>query len=97
MAGSVGITLTAASNVAFVEFGWNPSVHDQAEDRTHRIGQKNSVTAWWLVARNTIDGEIVGLIEDKRETIHAAVEGGGAAGQESMLKELVAKLMKKGG
>lgn len=65
-AGGVGITLTAASNVAFLEQGWTPSAMDQAEDRLHRIGQQDSVNAWYLLDMNTIDGQIWNLIEDKR-------------------------------
>lgn len=44
-----GLTLTAASDVAFLEFGWNPKDQQQAEDRCHRIGQTDSVTVWSLV------------------------------------------------
>ena len=65
-AGGVGITLTAASNVAFLEQGWTPAAMDQAEDRLHRIGQKDSVNAWYLLDMNTIDGQIWNLIEEKR-------------------------------
>ncbi len=73
--GGVGITLTAASNVAFVELGWNPAAHDQAEDRLHRIGQDKQVTAWYLLAADTVDEKIAALIEDKRVLIAAASDG----------------------
>jgi len=39
---------------------------DQAEDRLHRIGQEDSVNAWYLLDMNTIDGQIWNLIEEKR-------------------------------
>lgn len=67
-AAGVGLTLTAASDVAFVEFGWTPGDMDQAEDRTHRIGQKDSVTAWYLRGEEAgIDSTMLELIASKRE------------------------------
>lgn len=74
-AGGVGITLTAASNVALVEFGWTPADHDQAEDRCHRIGQHDNVTAWYLVARDTVENEQLDLIDEKRVVVDAATDG----------------------
>ena len=61
-----GITLTRASNVAFLDLEWTPAMHDQAEDRCHRIGQHDAVTAWYLLAAKTIDETMLELIERKR-------------------------------
>lgn len=74
-AGGVGLTLTAASNVVFVESGWTPADNLQAEDRCHRIGQRDSVTAWYLLGDNTIDQWMSDLVAKKRQTVDAATEG----------------------
>jgi SNF2 family DNA or RNA helicase len=80
--------MTAASNVAFVELGWTPAAHDQAEDRVHRIGQEEAVTAWYLLAADTIDERIAAVIERKRELVRAATDGA-PVGQEAVLDELL--------
>ena len=64
-----GITLTRASNVAFLELEWTPAMHDQAEDRCHRIGQRDAVTAWYLLAAETIDETMARVIQHKRATV----------------------------
>jgi hypothetical protein len=74
-AASQGITLTRASNVAFLELDWTPARHDQAEDRLHRIGQDSAVTAWYLLAPETIDETMATLLERKRTVIDAVTEG----------------------
>ena len=74
-AGSQGITLTRASNVAFLELDWTPARHDQAEDRLHRIGQDSAVTAWYLLAPDTIDETMAELLERKRSLIDAVTDG----------------------
>lgn len=90
-----GLTLTAASNLVFYEFGWNPKTMDQAADRCHRIGQKNSVTIWNLVAMDTIDQEIVKLIADKRQVVDAIQDGAGADSQMRFMQDLEERLMQK--
>lgn len=93
-AGGVGITLTKASNVAFLELGWTPADHDQAEDRVHRIGQTNAVNAWYLLALDTIDGEIAELIAEKRAVVSASTVGG-EANTDSVLGELLSRMRAK--
>ena len=70
-----GITLTRASNVAFLDLEWTPAMHDQAEDRCHRIGQHDAVTAWYLLAARTIDETMLELIERKRRVVDAVTDG----------------------
>ncbi len=70
-----GITLTRASNVAFLELEWTPAMHDQAEDRCHRIGQHDAVTAWYLLAADTIDETMAEHIQRKRGVIAAVTDG----------------------
>ena len=70
-----GLTLTRASNVAFLELDWTPAKHDQAEDRCHRIGQQDAVNATYLLAAGTIDETIAALLERKRAVIGAVTDG----------------------
>jgi SNF2 family DNA or RNA helicase len=74
-AGAQGITLTRASNVAFLELDWTPARLDQAEDRCHRIGQRAAVTAYYLLAPDTIDEEMAALLQRKRGLIDAVTDG----------------------
>jgi SNF2 family DNA or RNA helicase len=73
--GGQGITLTRASNVAFLDLEWTPAMHDQAEDRLHRIGQRDAVTAWYLLAAETIDETMIELIARKRGIVGAVTDG----------------------
>jgi SWI/SNF-related matrix-associated actin-dependent regulator 1 of chromatin subfamily A len=66
-AAGVGLTLTAASRVSFVELPWTAADCDQCEDRCHRIGQKDSVTASYFLGQDTIDEKIYQIIQRKRD------------------------------
>jgi len=86
-----GITLTRASNVAFLELEWTPAMHDQAEDRCHRIGQRDAVTAWYLLAAGTIDETMARLIQSKRQHV-AAVTDGRMGGDDGLVNAVVREL-----
>ncbi|HTR89149.1 MAG TPA: DEAD/DEAH box helicase [Solirubrobacteraceae bacterium] len=86
-----GLTLTRASNVAFLELDWTPAKHDQAEDRCHRIGQRDAVTAHYLLAAGTVDETIATLLERKRAVI-AAVTDGANHDEDAVVDALVREL-----
>lgn len=74
-AAKTGHTLTASEDCLFVELPWTPADIDQTYSRLHRIGQKGSVTATYLLTHDTIDEDIYKLIESKRSVVNAAVDG----------------------
>ena len=94
VAAGVGITLTAASNLVFLELGWSPSVMDQAADRIHRIGQKFSVNIYYLLASGTIEEQIAQLLDKKRKVVNAVMDGK-EPDQESLLSELMKEYLLK--
>ena len=65
-AGGTGLTLTASSRVAFIEFPWTYSDCEQAEDRAHRNGQKNNVNCYYFLGEKTIDKYMYDIIQTKR-------------------------------
>ncbi len=74
-AANVGITLTRASQVLFVERDWTPANEEQGEDRLYRIGQKQAVNVKYLSLEGTIDDKMGELIEDKRRLISEIMDG----------------------
>lgn len=70
-AAGVGLTLTASSNVAFVEFPWTYADCVQCEDRAHRIGQKDSVTCYYFLGKDTIDERVYQIINEKKSIANA--------------------------
>ncbi len=65
-AGGTGLNLTRADHVFLLDPWWNPAVEAQAIDRVHRIGQARPVTAYRLVAENTVEAKILALQDHKR-------------------------------
>ena len=92
-AAGVGITLTSASNVAFVEFPWTYADCEQCEDRAHRIGQKDNVTCFYFLGRKTIDERMYQIIQAKKG-IAAQVTGSTEEVEESMV-DMLANLFDK--
>lgn len=72
-AGNVGINLTAGTYVIFGELDWSPPVHKQAEDRLHRIGQKKTVIAHYLIGESTSDEIVASVLTDKAMEIDAVM------------------------
>ena len=74
-AGGTGLNLTAADYVIHTDPWWNPAVEDQATDRAHRIGQQRPVTAYRLVAEQTIEEKILQLHAKKRDLADSLLAG----------------------
>ncbi len=70
----VGLTLTKASRVIFVEFSWVPGENSQASDRAHRIGQQNTVLVQFMVYQNSLDKRILERILQKQSQISKVME-----------------------
>jgi SNF2 family DNA or RNA helicase len=72
-AGGAGLNLVGADTVIHYDMWWNPAVENQATDRVHRIGQKNSVSSYKLITLNTIEEKILELQNRKRGLVKQIV------------------------
>ncbi|SHF68651.1 Helicase conserved C-terminal domain-containing protein [Jatrophihabitans endophyticus] len=74
-AAGVGLNLQVASNIVLAELSWTDAEQTQAIDRSHRIGQTEPVTAWRIIAAQTVDSRIAGLIDSKAGLAARALDG----------------------
>jgi SNF2 family DNA or RNA helicase len=74
-AAGVGINLQVASNVVLAELSWTAAEQTQAIDRVHRIGQDQPVTAWRIIAAQTVDARVADLIGAKESLAARALDG----------------------
>jgi SWI/SNF-related matrix-associated actin-dependent regulator 1 of chromatin subfamily A len=96
VAAGTAITLTAASTCMFAELNWVPGNHIQAEDRLHRIGQKDHVQAYYLVGRSTIEEKLCRIIQKKAAVITAVLDGEQSRNEMNVFDQLLKSLTKKG-
>jgi SNF2-related domain/Helicase conserved C-terminal domain len=74
-AAGVGLNLQVASNVVLAELSWTDAEQTQAIDRSHRIGQTEPVTAWRIIAAQTLDARIAEVIDSKAGLAATALDG----------------------
>lgn len=94
-AAGIGLNLQVASNMVLAELSWTDAEQTQAIDRIHRIGQSEPVTAWRIIAAQTIDSKIAELIDSKSGLAARALDGAGdedASSTDVQLEALVALL-----
>lgn len=96
-AAGVGLTLTASSNVAFVEFPWTYADCCQCEDRAHRIGQKDNVTCYYLIGRHTIDRTLYNIIYKKKSIANRIMASDDEIPTDEMYFDELATMFMQGG
>lgn len=87
--GGTGLNLTSADVVIHLDLWWNPQVENQATDRTHRIGQKNTVEVIKLICKGTIEEHILDLQQKKKFLSDNIIES------ENISQNVISKLTEK--
>ena len=91
----LGLNLQCANTVVFAEYDWSPAVHQQAEDRCHRIGQEREVTSYFAFAPATLDGFILDLCNGKEAEIAAVLGAAENATSERLALAAAAELERR--
>lgn len=74
-AGGLGLNLTGANYVIHLDPWWNPAIEQQATDRAYRIGQKQKVTVYHIIAEHTIEEKILRLHQTKQSLADSLLDG----------------------
>jgi SWI/SNF-related matrix-associated actin-dependent regulator 1 of chromatin subfamily A len=90
-AAGAGITLTAAEAVIMNDLSFVPAEHAQAEDRSHRIGQKKSTSVYYPLFQNSIEGMIYDILERKKKII-STVMGDNLMDEASVIEEMLNRI-----
>lgn len=89
----VGITLTAASTVIFIDYSWTPADHKQAEDRAHRIGSTHeSITIYTLHAKDTIDDVMKKMLSKKKALVDNIMDEDSSGEEVSAMAMVMAEI-----
>ncbi len=97
LAANMGITLTQADTVVFVEREWVPATEEQAEDRVNRIGQESqNVHAVYLCVANTIDERFARIVSQKRDVVKGILDGGEGEQRHRIASELLKHMVQAG-
>lgn len=99
-AAGVGITLTKAHKVFFIDTEWTPALNEQAEDRAHRIGQTKNVEIRYYVVKETIDEDVQLALDYKKGIINAILGESDVANfkrEESVAKEVLRRSLIRAG
>ena len=85
-----GTPLHTASDVLFCELDWIPGNHDQAEKRIYTIGKTDSLGYYYIIAENTIENDIIEILDEKRQKLDAVLDGR-APEEDTLLSKLLEK------
>lgn len=88
-----GLTLTASTNVIFYDLEWTPASVEQAYSRAYRIGQKNAVTVYFLICKNTIDEHVLEVINVKNLVSQSVMGSNNNTPQTKTIREIVMKTL----